>query len=405
MRKRSKNARVLIYSHDTFGLGHLRRCRSIAQSLVEHRKGMSVLILSGCPIIGSFDFRTRVDFVRIPGVVKLRNGEYSSLSLHLDVSEVMELRASIIHHTARIFQPDLFIVDKEPLGLRGELTETLRMLKGMGTPLILGLRDVMDDPWLLSREWDRKNAIPALRDFYDEIWVYGLPHICDPLAGIELPEGVAQRVSYTGYLRRHLPTYSRAATSPMAHYDKPYILVTTGGGGDGEQLVDWVLRAYESDPSIPNPALVLLGPFMSHRRRSAFQTRVGRLHNVEAITFDAHVEHLMKKAVGIVSMGGYNTFCEILSFDKPTVIIPRRQPRMEQFIRASRAQKLGLVCMLSDECGREPARMAQALRDLPNQGRPSEVVVPGLLDGLECINRSVEDWINYRKETAVQFAS
>ena len=115
MRKNSKNARVLIYSHDTFGLGHLRRCRSIAQSLVERRKGLSVLILSGCPIIGSFDFRTRVDFVRVPGVIKLRNGEYSSLSLHMDVSEVMELRASIIQHTAKIFQPDLLIVDKEPL--------------------------------------------------------------------------------------------------------------------------------------------------------------------------------------------------------------------------------------------------------------------------------------------------
>lgn len=404
MRKNSRNARVLIYSHDTFGLGHLRRCRSIAQSLVERRKGLSVLILSGCPIIGSFDFRTRVDFVRIPGVIKLRNGEYSSLSLHMDVSEVMELRASIIQHTARIFQPDVFIVDKEPLGLRGELAETLQMLKGMGTPLILGLRDVMDDPWLLSREWERKHAVAALRDFYDEIWVYGLPQICDPLAGIALPEGVAQRLIYTGYLRRHLPTSGRAAAPPMARYDKPYILVTTGGGGDGEQLVDWVLRAYEWDSSIPNPALIVLGPFMSHRRRSAFQTRVGRLDNVEAITFDAHVEHLMEQAVGIVSMGGYNTFCEILSFDKPTVIVPRRRPRMEQFIRASRAQQLGLVRMLSDEGGREPARMAHALRNLPNQSRPSGVVVPGLLDGLDRIHRSVEDWINYREETGVQFA-
>ena len=27
---RLKNARILMYSHDTFGLGHLRRCRAIA---------------------------------------------------------------------------------------------------------------------------------------------------------------------------------------------------------------------------------------------------------------------------------------------------------------------------------------------------------------------------------------
>jgi predicted glycosyltransferase len=117
---KSNNKRILIYSHDSFGLGHLRRCRKIAHSLVARRKAASVLILSGSPIIGSFDFRTRVDFVRIPGVIKLRNGEYSSLSLHMDIAEVLEMRAAIIRHTAEVFAPDLLIVDKEPLGLRAQ---------------------------------------------------------------------------------------------------------------------------------------------------------------------------------------------------------------------------------------------------------------------------------------------
>ena len=145
MSTRVRDARILVYSHDTFGLGHLRRCRTIAQSLVERRKGLSVLILSGSPIIGSFEFRTRVDFVRIPGVIKLRNGEYSSLSLHMDISEVLRLRAAIIRHTAEAFAPDVFLVDKEPLGLRGEIQDTLYALKERGVRLVLGLRDIMDD--------------------------------------------------------------------------------------------------------------------------------------------------------------------------------------------------------------------------------------------------------------------
>ncbi|MEM6903262.1 MAG: hypothetical protein AAF556_08500, partial [Pseudomonadota bacterium] len=107
-----------MYSHDTFGLGHLRRTRAIAHALVERRKDVSVLIISGSPIIGSFDFRTRVDFVRVPGVIKLRNGEYVSLNEHLNIDETVAMRASIIQHTAEFFQPDVFIVDKEPLGLR-----------------------------------------------------------------------------------------------------------------------------------------------------------------------------------------------------------------------------------------------------------------------------------------------
>jgi predicted glycosyltransferase len=391
MRKNTKNARVLIYSHDTFGLGHLRRCHAIAQSLVARRKGLSVLILSGSPIIGSFDFRSRVDFVRIPGVIKLRNGEYSSLSLHIDIGEILEMRASIIQHTAKVFNPDLFLVDKEPLGLRGEIHETLRMLKRNGTQCVLGLRDVLDDPVLLAREWERKQPVPALRDLYDEIWVYGLPQICNPLAGIDLPETVRAKITYTGYLRRN-PSENDTAAMSKPQFDEPYLLVTTGGGGDGESLIDWILRAYEADSEIPHPALLVFGPFMAPRRRENFRKRVERLERVKAITFDTHVEDLMRDAAGVVAMGGYNTFCEILSLDKPALIVPRRKPRMEQYIRASRAQQLGLVTMLSDEYGRNASRMARALRELPHQNRPSTVVVPGLLDGLDNIYRMVDVW-------------
>src|SRR5499426_4565945 len=121
MRYRRNDGRILVYSHDTFGLGHLRRCRAIAHSLVEQNKDLSVLILTGSSIIGSFDFRARVDFVRIPGVIKLRNGDYTSLSLLIDIEETLAMRASIIQHTAKMFDPDILIVDKEPLGLRGEV--------------------------------------------------------------------------------------------------------------------------------------------------------------------------------------------------------------------------------------------------------------------------------------------
>src|SRR3974377_334430 len=199
---RRHHKRVLIYSHDSFGLGHLRRCRSIAHSLVDADPAVSVLILFGSPISGSFRFRSRVDFVRVPGVIKLRNGEYVSLNLHIDIEETLAMRSSILRHTADIFDPDLLIVDKEPLGLRGEVRDTLDLLQRRGTALILGLRDVMDDPEALESEWERKHAVPALAEYYDEIWVYGLPQICDPLAGLAVPRSGRQRMTYTGYLRR-----------------------------------------------------------------------------------------------------------------------------------------------------------------------------------------------------------
>jgi predicted glycosyltransferase len=387
--------RILIYSHDTMGLGHLRRCRAIAHYLVEQNKDLSVLIISGSPIIGSFDFKARVDFVRVPGVIKLRNGEYTSLNLHLDIRETLAIRASIIRHTAAAFAPDLFLVDKEPLGLRGEVASTLDMLKSKGVPLVLGLRDVMDDPALLEPEWKRKNVLPALRDLYDAIWIYGLPQICDPLAGITLPKSIKRKISYTGYLPRSVPASLKV--DPLEGFGgAPYVLVTPGGGGDGEALIDWVLRAYESDAELPHNALIVFGPFMQSERQTEFMQRVERLRRVRAITFNTRLEALMVNAAGVVAMGGYNTFCEILSFDKRAILVPRTAPRLEQFIRAQQAQEVGLVRMLGDDGQRDVRAMVAALRALPFQHAPSEVVVPGLLDGLGNVERLASRWLGQK---------
>ncbi len=395
--------RVLIYSHDSFGLGHLRRCRAIAHALVEHHPGMSVLILSGSPIIGNFDYRSRVDFVRIPGVIKLRNGEYTSLSLKLDIEHTLAMRASIIQHTADVFDPDIFLVDKEPLGLRGEVGDTLAMLKNRGTPLVLGLRDVLDEPALLAPEWERKNVLPALRDLYDEIWIYGLPQICNPLEGISLPHSVHRKTVYTGYLRRTNGDDWTTTQTEMP-FDEPYLLVTPGGGGDGEALVDWVLSAYENDSAIPVPALVVFGPFMPPEIQAEFARRAVKLGRIVTMTFDAKIEPFIKQAAGLVAMGGYNTFCEILSYDKPSIIVPRTRPRMEQYIRARRADQLGLVKMLVDDGRRDPKTMATALRHLPQQSRPTSVVVPGLLDGLPNVNRLAQRWLGQRAGPPVTLA-
>jgi len=381
--------RVLVYSHDTFGLGHLRRCRAIAHALVERFRDLSVLILSGSPIIGSFDFRARVDFVRIPGVIKLRNGEYTSLNLHIDIEETLAMRASIIRHTAEIFDPDIFIVDKEPLGLRGEVKDTLEFLKGRGTRLVLGLRDVLDEPAHLAPEWKRKGVAPALRDLYDEIWVYGLPQIYDPLSDISVPRSVRNKVVFTGYLRRFVPEAPPPTPASLA-VKEPFLLVTPGGGGDGEALIDWVISAYESRYAPPTPAFIVFGPFMLPETIADFQRRVASVPKLSAITFDAYIETLMDRAAGVVAMGGYNTFCEILSLDKRALIVPRTVPRMEQYLRTVRASELDLVSMLNDDGRRDPQKMATALRHLPQQKLPSRVVIPGLLDGLENVNRLVE---------------
>ncbi|MEH6814453.1 MAG: hypothetical protein V7677_18110, partial [Motiliproteus sp.] len=308
MPQKLENARVLMYSHDTFGLGHLRRCRALAHSLVGQFKGLSVLILTGSPIIGRFDFKARVDFVRIPGVIKLRNGEYTSLGLHINLEHTLAMRDSIILHTAEIFDPDLFIVDKEPLGLKGEVESTLKMLKRKGKPVVLGVRDVLDAPRFLRPEWESKNAVPALSEYYEEIWVYGDAAMGDPLLGLDIPAAVRRRMVYTGYLPRSRPAV--ADSKHLSEIPRPYLLITPGGGGDGVEMVDWVLRAYESSADIPWHGVFVVGPFMAAADQQNFQQRINALDNATFISFESQMESLMEEAEAVVAMGGYNTFCE-----------------------------------------------------------------------------------------------
>jgi predicted glycosyltransferase len=165
-------------------------------------------------------------------------------------------------------------------------------------------------------------------------------------------------------------------------------------------LVDWVLRAYEADRDIPHAALIVLGPFMPADQRKNFQRRTQALDNVAAITFDAYLENLMHQSVAVVAMGGYNTFCEILSFDKPALLLPRVAPRREQLIRAMKARDLGLVATLDITSDNNATVMATALRHLPQQARPSSRIIPGLLDGLKNVNLLADRLLEQKTNSA-----
>ncbi len=397
--QRLNHARILMYSHDTFGLGHLRRCRAIGHALVERFKGLHVLIVSGSSIAGAFDFRARVDFVKVPSVIKLYNGDYTSLDRHIDLRETLAMRRAIIRHTAESFAPDLVIVDKEPLGLRGEMEDTLRALKARGTTLALGLREVMDSPHRLRAEWAKTDALRKIDALYDSIWVYGPEDFWNPLSGFELSPGLARRITYTGYLRR-------AATPPQPSVEEPpagdYVLVTVGGGGDGARLMAQVLAALEHDRDLPFDTRLVLGPFMPAEEREHLARRARALARVHVDEFHNRIEPLMMGARAIVAMGGYNTFCEILSFDKPALIIPRVRPREEQLIRTRRAAELGLVEWLHPDEADDVARLAAMLRALPERMPPSQAAAAVHCDGLETIGELVGGWLEDRSRRTAE---
>ena len=328
---RNSTYNILMYSHDTYGLGHIRRTMAIASHLLGPR--INILILTGSPIAGRFSFPDRIDFVRIPGMIKKTNDEYLPLSIKINARHALDIRKNIITATAKTFQPHLFIVDKEPLGLKKEILPTLQWFRRCrpDTRSILGLRDVMDDADTVKKDWKEKKVY---REFYDPIDEY------------DISESISQKIHFTGYIPRKIPGKEAVhnVRKELGLKDAEKLVVaTTGGGGDGYRVMDTYLAMLESfSNTIPFKSVLITGPFMPKQERKDVFKRARRL-GVRTHHFYRQMEKIFAAADIVVSMGGYNTLCEILGQGTVSLIIPRETPRQEQIIRARAFHRQHLV--------------------------------------------------------------
>lgn len=347
MKDREKSIyNILMYSHDTYGLGHIRRTMAIADHLRD--ENTNVLILTGSPLAGRFKFPEQVDFVRIPGMIKRTNDDYQSLSIRIDGKQALSIRTNIILATAQTFKPNLFIVDKEPLGLKKEVLPTLQWFKEKHptTKTILGLRDILDESTVIQKDWQEKGVYAYLEELYSEIWVYGNKEIYNPIEMYNIPAPIQDRVKFTGYIpRKTLCLKKKQAVRQRYRImdEDKFVLVTTGGGGDGFEMIDHFLDMHDYYPtSLPFKAIIITGPFMPKRIREDLKKRAQKF-GIKTIPFHPRIEELIAAADLVISMGGYNTICEILTQQTPALIIPRECPRQEQLIRAKRLKAQGLL--------------------------------------------------------------
>jgi predicted glycosyltransferase len=343
---RNSTYNILMYSHDTYGLGHIRRTMAIAAHLLGPR--VNILILTGSPIAGRFSFPEQIDFVRIPGMIKKTNDEYLPLSIKINARHALDIRKNIITATAKTFQPQLFIVDKEPLGLRKEVLPTLKWLQRSrpDTRAILRLRDIMDDAATVKKDWQEKGVYEILQNLYSEIWVYGNREFYDPIKEYDIAESISQKMYFTGYIPRKMPGPEAVRNIRKELGVKPeekLVVVTTGGGGDGYLVMRNYVNMLESAAKpLPFKSVLITGPFMPKNKRRKIFKRARKL-GVRGYHFYRQMEKIFAAADLAVCMGGYNTLCEILNQGTPSLVIPRETPRKEQLIRAQAFKRYNLV--------------------------------------------------------------
>jgi predicted glycosyltransferase len=341
--------RITLYSHDTMGIGHMRRNLIIAQALANSPEQNVILLIAGAHQLKAFGLPSAVDCLTLPSLFKEEDGTYRSRHLKISLAELIAVRSKAIAGALEEFAPDVLIVDKVPRGAINELQASLELLRsGRRTRCVLGLRDVLDDPVTVRREWGAARDEEAIRDYYDAVWIYGDPTVYDPVREYHLGPETAAKVRYTGYLDRS-PRAQFAQIDgaellrPLTDSSDRLFLCLLGGGQDGSPLAE---AFAEADFPPHTTGVIVTGPFLAAETYQKLCRRAAERPQLRLLRFVTDCDLLLDRADRVVGMGGYNTICEVLSFAKPALIVPRVKPRQEQLIRAERLRALGFLDVL-----------------------------------------------------------
>jgi predicted glycosyltransferase len=316
------------------------------------------------------------------------NGAYSVKYLDLDYAATLRLRSSLIASAANEFAPDVVLVDKKPTGVDGELQVALDLLSGhMRRPrTYLVLRDILDEPQLTRRIWDKHDYHNVLARHYTGVLVAGCASVFDVASEYAFPGATRAMTEYVGYLHRSGGRRTRDEVRATFDLDNlPLVLVHAGGGGDGAPLIEAFLEGLRARSASPFYTWIISGPEMNEGDRQRLKARAAQLAHVRFNDFTDDMPSCVEAADAVVSMGGYNTVCEVLSLKKPALIVPRNRPVMEQAMRAARmAAKRYLACMSDAEIN--PAALIAATMRLTLDGEAQVRARNGLaFEGLDRI--------------------
>lgn len=340
--------RLMVYSHDAFGLGNLRRMVSICEYLLTDQTDLSILLVSGSPLLQAFRLPKGLDYIKLPCLNRGHSGNLTAKYLGTDLEETLKWRSHLIHSAALHFKPDVLLVDKKPYGIQQELTSTLEYLQAHlpETKKVLLLRDILDSPTKTITEWKRQGYYQAIQTWYDQVLVVGMPDLFDVAQEYQFPLPVARKVHYCGYIRKPFRGLNRTELRwglCIQPFEK-LVLVTPGGGEDGFPLVHTYLTGLQQLPAHVNlRSIILCGPEMPTQQQQTLQEHALQCPGADVQVFTDNLLGYLDAADAVVSMGGYNTLTEILALKKRTVVVPRVAPSQEQLIRAERFMREGLV--------------------------------------------------------------
>jgi predicted glycosyltransferase len=223
----------------------------------------------------------------------------------------------------------------------------------------------------VRRSWRKARVHPLLDKVYDRIVVYGDESVYDVAAEYQFSPIAAAKTRYLGYLRAPPPAPVDAVRRQYDIRQPRLVVVTAGGGGDGFSVLAAALDSFAHAPPPETQVIAVCGPLMAEAEREELERRAAGCvaSDVRVVTVVPNLADLVATADAVISMAGYNTVREILTYRRPALLVPRVQPRVEQLIRSRELERRGLARVIHP-AELTPERLAAQLSELLEAGPP-----------------------------------
>ncbi len=313
----SRVRRYVFFSHDGYGVGHLRRNSLIAHEILAQDASAEITLVTGVTRLPAWSIDPRISLVRVLPLVKGGDGAYcnDSFSFEQTLAQRSRVFAAVLARVA----PHVVVVDRHPFGIGGELRGALVEQRRLGAALVLGLRDILDDP-ATAREEMAGPGWHDVAEIFDEILVYGAAEFCDHRREYGLPFDV--------------PTYCGWVVEPAGPPTRrPHSLtIAAGGGGDGARVFRLGIQVLEERPGWEGT--LAAGPYADVAELATTVSGSPAAGRIRLIEDAPGCMDLLTRSSASMQMAGYNSTFEALAAGIRPILVPRWQPRREQLIRA-----------------------------------------------------------------------
>lgn len=332
--------RIMLYSHNTRGLGHAARSIALAWGIYRRLPDASILYCGGSLHDFSEALPPNADYVKLPSFDARQHEnsvEIVPARLRISRSDQSSIRRAILEATTKAFQPDALIADFYPVGKQQELVDALDWMKTRSqTRIYLGFRDVIDEPIRGSQFLARQ--LEFIRTYVDRVFIYGDPSFFDFISQYHLPDDVAARCIYTGFVVNTRMSWCEVDSTSNelgAIGNQRLIVASAGGGKDGLGLLASVINTQKLLAWQENLRwLVIAGPLMPENNWEHLREAVQNT-SITLIRYQPNLVEAIRSADLFIGACGYNTCAEVIATGTQAILVPlSRTDESEQILRA-----------------------------------------------------------------------